>query len=274
MKVKQMKVIPFIELYQYEYSVENITYKLHWEKNDCYDCMKNGRFTNGFMFFSDIETTHIFPDKKIHFKKGDFCYFPYGIRYQSVFTNCGSTSDKMNGIIINFQLKDKDGELFRLSEDIVYISNLINIDYKTQMLECINLLIGNRPIMAVKAKFYELLTDLSLSLSTCTSTSKYKKIMEGIKYIEINYDKKLTVKDIADYCCMSESHFRKMFSDYLKISPLKYMNNLKIRKAQNLLKSGMYSITEVAEAIGIDNPSYFSWFYKNHTGQSPRELLP
>lgn len=269
-----MKVIPLPELYQHEYSVENVTYKFHWDKGYSYDCMKSGRFTNGFMYFSDIETTHTFLDREIHFKQGDFCYFPCGVRYRSVFTQCRKTDDRKNGILINFRLKTKEGELFRLSEDIVPFFSAASIDCHTLMQECLELLMKNQPVMAVKAKLYELLTDLSLRLSSDTSAPKYLEIMNGVKYIERNYDKNLKIKDVAEYCCMSESHFRKMFSEYLHISPLKYQNNLKIKKAQNLLKSGMYSIREVAEAIGMDNPSYFSWFFKKYTGQSPKQLLP
>ena len=96
-------------------------------------------------------------------------------------------------------------------------------------------------------------------------------IMLGIE--EENFDKKITAKDAAEECFLSESHSRMLFSKHFKVPPAKYINDLKIKKATSLLKSGLYSIVEVSKMVGIDSPSYFSWFYKKHTSLNPSDVM-
>lgn len=267
-----MKVIPFSELYKYDYSVELVDYTFNYKINDTYDCTKDGRYANGFLFYADIESTHIFANRTYNFKKNDFVYFPVGSKSYSIYTKCGNPPSGMNGINIKFHLKDSEGNPFVLSEDVLIISDLIEKNYKNQLFEIVHILSSKEPPMYIKAKFYELLTDLSKSLNENDKPTEYHQIVNGIRFIEENYCRKITIKDAADACYMSESYFRKLFTKYHNISPIKYINNLRLKKADELLKSGLFSMTEVSEAIGIDNPSYFSWFYKKHTSQIPSHI--
>lgn len=266
----EMKIINFSDLYKYEYTVDIVDFSYYWNTNDTYDCMENGRFANAFLFYSDIESIHTFPNKTYNFKKNDFVYFPAESKSKSIYTKCGEPVEEMNGIDIKFQLFDRDGEAFKLSDDVMVISGLIARNYKNQLFKIAHSLFNDEPPMSVKAKFYELLTDISKNLNyNDDRPPEYKQIINGIKYIEENYSHKISIKDAAKACFMSESHFRKLFTKYLKISPIKYLNELRIKKADELLKSGLFSMAEISEAIGIDNPSYFSWFYKKHTNQMP-----
>ena len=99
--------------------------------------------------------------------------------------------------------------------------------------------------MFIKAKFYELLTDVSKSLNENSMPAEYHQIVNGIKFIEENFNRKITVKDAADACFISESYFRKLFTKYHDMSPIKYINNLRLKKAEDLLKSGLFSMSEI-----------------------------
>jgi len=267
-----MKIIDFSELYKYEYTVDIIEFNYHWEANDTYDCTENGRLANAFLFYLDIESIHTFANKTYNFKKNDFVYFPCESKSRSVYTKCGNPIDEMNGINIKFHLRDSNGEYFKLSDDVMVISDLIDWNCKNQLFEIAQSLFSHKPIMAIKAKFYRLLTDLSVDLNHANQSPEYKMIINGIRFIEDNYNKKITVKDAADTCFISESYFRKLFFQFMKISPITYIKELRLKKADELLKTGLFSMVEVAEAIGIDNPSYFSWFYKKHTSQIPSKV--
>ena len=54
------------------------------------------------------------------------------------------------------------------------------------------------------------------------------------------------------------------------VSPLAYINSLKITRAKELLLSGMYTVTEVAFMSGYSDISHFSREFKKSTGVSPR----
>ena len=72
---------------------------------------------------------------------------------------------------------------------------------------------------------------------------------------------------------MSESYFRRIFLKNYGISPIKYINNLKIERAKELLTSGLYTVSDVAELSGFHDESYFSREFKKHSGKTPKEYV-
>lgn len=269
---ERMKFIPFSELHKHEYTINITEFYCYGENNDPYDCTENGMPVNLFLFCADLESTHIFADQTYNFKKNDFVYFPIGGKSISFFTSSGNPKSEIRALDIKFTLEDSDGEPFILSEDVFVISELTGKNYKNQLFEIVYMLSSNESPMFIKAKFYELLTDLSKSLNDSNKSAEYRQIINGVKFIEENFNKKISIREAADVCFISESYFRKLFKKYYKMSPLKYIHNLRLKKADELLKSGLFSMSEIAEAIGIDNPSYFSWFYKKHTAEIPSRI--
>ena len=268
-----MKVIKFDELHKYDYNIDIVDFKLHYNPGATYNCTADGRPNNGILYYADIETIHTFPDKIHHFKKDDFVYFPMGAKFSSVFATESETPTEINSVHLAFLLKDSNGEYFKLSDDVMNLTEKSNKNYKDKLFEIAYLISLKKPPMYVKAKFIELLTDISVDLSEKNESPEYQQIIESIRYIEENLDKKISVKDAAEASFLSESHFRMLFTKHFKIPPAKYINQLKIKKATTLLKSGLYSIVEVSKMIGIDSPAYFSWFYKKHTNQNPSDVL-
>ena len=97
-------------------------------------------------------------------------------------------------------------------------------------------------------------------------------IRKSIDYINKNFDSPyLTSIDIADASSISVTHFRRIFKSFYGISPVKYINNLKITRAKELLKSKMYSVTEALQLSGFAEMSHFSREFKKSTGISPSE---
>ncbi len=268
-----MKIINFAELYKYDYNVDLVDYRFHYHCNVTYDCTENGRPTNGFLYYANIKTTHNFSDKICHFTKDDFVYFPMESRYVSEYTVDGKESSDFNVISLRFILKSTSGELFKLSDEPIVISKETRKKYKNRLFEIAYFISLKKPPALIKVKLIELLTDISIDLHEKNKSQDYLRIADGVKFIEENFDKKITAKDAAEECFLSESHFRMLFSKHFKVPPAKYINDLKIKKATSLLRSGLYSIVEVSKMVGIDSPSYFSWFYKKHTSLNPSEVV-
>jgi AraC-like DNA-binding protein len=98
------------------------------------------------------------------------------------------------------------------------------------------------------------------------------RLQPAISFIENNYsDYNIKVTQLAEIVNMSVSNFRKCFSEVYNYSPIQYINNLRINHSQDLLLSGYYTITEIAELSGYSNVYYFSKVFKLKTGMSPRE---
>lgn len=101
-----------------------------------------------------------------------------------------------------------------------------------------------------------------------------KKIAQTLEYIHSNFtDQLLTVSSLAKRCNVSETYFRKLFFENYQITPLEYINNLRTEYAIELLESGYYNVTEVAEKCGFGNAYYFSTFIKKRTGHSPKKFI-
>ncbi|MBQ2966622.1 MAG: helix-turn-helix transcriptional regulator [Clostridia bacterium] len=79
----------------------------------------------------------------------------------------------------------------------------------------------------------------------------------------------LCVEKLADRCGVSAVYFRKLFKSFYGVSPIKYINDLKISHAKTLLQSQMYSVSEVARQSGFSDATHFSREFKKITGTSP-----
>ena len=66
-------------------------------------------------------------------------------------------------------------------------------------------------------------------------------------------------------CRISEDYFRKICKTTLRISPRKYINELKISYSEELIKSGIYTVTEAAELSDYTDMSYLSREFKKQS---------
>lgn len=124
-----------------------------------------------------------------------------------------------------------------------------------------------------KSLLYSILFDLRKEYEAgYISKSKISLISPAIEYIHTQYTKdNIDISYIAGLCNMSEAYFRRIFFKSFGISPVKYVNNLKIDRAKELISSGTCSISEAAAESGFHDDSYFSRKFKEITGISPSE---
>ena len=101
----------------------------------------------------------------------------------------------------------------------------------------------------------------------------YIYIERAEKYIIDNYTGKISVDDICSHLAVSKSYLFYLFSNYLNITPGKYVTMLRMKKAEQLLKNSNKSIKEISEYIGYDDQLYFSRIFKKIYGVSPTQFL-
>lgn len=78
---------------------------------------------------------------------------------------------------------------------------------------------------------------------------------------------------LAAACDVSTVYFRKTFTSVYGISPMKYLQNLRLDKAKAMLASDYGSITQIAESVGYSNLYHFSKMFKLYTGVCPRDYI-
>lgn len=93
-----------------------------------------------------------------------------------------------------------------------------------------------------------------------------------ITYIRKNYNKQITLDALANISGFNPTYFGSLFKKYTNYTPIEYINNVKIEKAEEYLSIG-YSVTETSSLVGFSDPFYFSKVFKKHKGVSPREFI-
>ncbi|MGI6279246.1 MAG: helix-turn-helix domain-containing protein [Acutalibacteraceae bacterium] len=118
--------------------------------------------------------------------------------------------------------------------------------------------------------FYNLLSRLSAKVSEKSSG----RISAGINYIKNNYrSSALTVSDAAREAFVSEVFFRRILKRETGMSPIKYINHLRIEAAKELLLGNYYSVSEIAYMCGFSDVKYFSHVFKQMTGMTPTQYI-
>lgn len=93
-------------------------------------------------------------------------------------------------------------------------------------------------------------------------------------YIMENMDKEdLTVDDIASRMCMSRTTFYNKWKLLTGEAPKYLISRIRIEKARELLESGKFSVTMVAEMVGMRNLKNFRGRYKEYFGKTPKEFM-
>ena len=102
--------------------------------------------------------------------------------------------------------------------------------------------------------------------------SKHELIQPAVEYIHKHYTKELiNAQYLAELCGISYDYLRQLFERFYGLTPIKYINDLKLKRAKELLASGMYSVSEAAYHSGFSDVSHFSRFFKANVGVLPSE---
>lgn len=144
-----------------------------------------------------------------------------------------------------------------------------------------DLLCQNRPPayeLSVKSQLYQFFYILFSQCASCgqPASSAKKRSLDKAKlifqYIEIHYAEKLTIKEMAEACGFSQSHFMKFFKSYFGAPFVAYLKEYRLAKASRLLVSSSSPVLTIAQETGFDNLSYFNRSFKDKYGVTPRQF--
>lgn len=97
------------------------------------------------------------------------------------------------------------------------------------------------------------------------------EVQKSVQYFNQKYNAEISIKDYAKDCGMSVSWFIRNFKEHMGTTPQKYITNIRINKAKDLLHETALNVSEIASLVGYQNPLYFSRIFKKMTGICPLE---
>lgn len=103
------------------------------------------------------------------------------------------------------------------------------------------------------------------------SYSRNYAVNKIIKYLKANYDKKISLDQIASNMYLSPVYISKIFKEKTGDSPINYLIRIRLEKAKEMLEDdGNTSIRQIAADVGYDDVYHFSKLFKKYYGISPQ----
>ena len=99
-----------------------------------------------------------------------------------------------------------------------------------------------------------------------------QQLKSVLRYIGDHYPEHMTIAELASLLGFSESYFMSFFRRSVGMSCIRYINEVRIRKAAEALENTARPVMEIAMDSGFDNVSYFNLQFRRRFGMTPREF--
>jgi len=96
-------------------------------------------------------------------------------------------------------------------------------------------------------------------------------VFKAMEYIRQNYDRKLSLDDIAQHVYLSRSYLSSLFREESGMTLFTYINQIRVEKSKLFLMDPSVSLAEVATLCGFEDQSYFTKVFRKMTSLSPKQ---
>lgn len=244
---------------KHDFTVEKIELACHVAAGKSAPVHVN-RKSHGLAIFPGGEKTIVFGEKKLSVGKDAIVYFPKGSSYtvkEKVPFECYA---------INFQLAGD--EVFQPFAVTVKNANACLQSFKES--QRLWLKKGAGYSAKIKSELYHILYQLQSEYEI--PYARTAVIEPAVAYVHSHYDKEqISVSHLAALCGISQVYLRNLFLKRFAMTPVKYINHLRLTRASELLASQMYAVRDACFLSGFQDESYFSREFKKNFGISPKE---
>lgn len=102
------------------------------------------------------------------------------------------------------------------------------------------------------------------------TTDSLEKMNHVLQYIEDHLSDKLSIKELAEVAHFHPNYLIRVFKNATGLSPIHYINYMKIEKAKHMLQFTDLTVLSISDALGMDI-AYFSRKFKEYTGFAPTD---
>ena len=172
----------------------------------------------------------------------------------------------MNGIELAKYIKEKYADCI-----IIFITAYDRFDYAIEAMH-----IKAFDYLLKPWKEERLCELINTAIENVRSMQKTDSIVHSQKdiikdYIDRNYKKDISAKDVAGILGYSDVYFSKVFKQLFDDNFINYLTKIRIDRAKVLLKDISFNIKEVGKSVGYADSNYFTKVFKRSVGISPSE---
>lgn len=245
----------------------------YWKKENtiCLDHIKINIFNQGdFSVFADNVCYHpvygdicILPPYKMH--SGQILKATYTDYYQ-LDIGIHSMNNILNGDLLIKELLNLSNSGCFFKADKNSISKIFNLCANAEN----HILKDNMPLAfaTIIEILYEIIENCkeNSSLDPFVITKTTRNVM---KYIEKNFDKKISIEQIAKSCDLSPSYLSRVFKKETGMGIHEYIIKYRVLQASKFLKN--HSVTNACYMCGFSDASHFIAVFKKHFNCTPKE---
>ncbi|MFA7174577.1 MAG: AraC family transcriptional regulator [Kiritimatiellia bacterium] len=114
---------------------------------------------------------------------------------------------------------------------------------------------------------------LHLTPQITASPASLTRIRKVTEWAERELANPITLEQLAAVAGLSLSSFKRVFKEVAGMTPHAYVLRKRIDRAQELLRTGNDTVTEIAFACGFSSSQYFATVFKRITGMTPNDVL-
>ncbi len=107
--------------------------------------------------------------------------------------------------------------------------------------------------------------------SDALSPAYSKTVEKSLAYIRSHYKQNLSLEEICSHVAVSKNYFCYLFKREVGVSLWNYLTKIRLEQAKKLLEESEMKTYEISDAVGYDNPNYFSKVFKKFCHMSPNE---
>lgn len=185
--------------------------------------------------------------------------------------NDGHISQIPMGDFLNFVTGKESGSYIKMKvshkNEIILLMNRIlkerqNNEIGNDLLEC--LMVMELFVFISRALKMEWENNIK------TRSPKVKELIQvAVNYINNNYERDISLGDIAHFVFLSPSYFTRAFKEEVGMSPINYLLKTRIERAKELLRETQMKVSDIALGVGFANQQRFNEIFKKYTGMTP-----
>ncbi len=113
--------------------------------------------------------------------------------------------------------------------------------------------------------------EISSGINRVRNLNMNEQISQAAEFIKLNYRKDISLDDVARAVSLSPYYLSKLFKTITGENFIDHLTKYRLSLAADLLRDGVYNVSEICFRVGYNDPNYFSKLFKKYYNMNPSD---